>query len=159
MKKTVCICRLRSNVNYTDPLQSILGFWYELMQKFVEDHKSEYDFVYYNFGFNKKPKRDIDAIKAADVIIIPSEAEFQYHIPGYIHTLDKKSSDTEVKKVYDSIKPTCKLILLQSDRKDNPELYKTLVFPGMKNKIVSIDEIDFKGTIQAAKYWILLLWL
>jgi hypothetical protein len=154
--KTICIARLRSNVNYIQPLDHILDFWYLLLERYVKQNSGKYNFVYYNFGFNQKPTRDLEAIRKADVIIIPSEAEFQYHIPGYIHTLDCKTSNNHVKEVFDLIQGTNKkLLILQSDRKDSPDLYRTRTFPGLTIPVEVVDDMDFKGTIQAVRYWII----
>lgn len=155
MKKTICIARLRSRVKYTEPLMHILDYWYDLIREYVAKNSDRYDFTFYNVSLDgKTPKRDLEAIRKADIIVIPSEAEFQYHIPGYIHTLDKKASDEHVAAVYEIIKYTSKeILILQSDRKDSRELYQTYTFPGMTNKIWVIDDMDFIGTIQSCKYW------
>ena len=94
--------------------------------------------------------RDIDAIKNADIIIIPSEAEFTYWIPGAIHTLDLKKSNERL----ESIKPYFegkKVIILRSDRRDDEELYRTKVFPDMNIAYETIDECDF-GNVHGMKY-------
>jgi hypothetical protein len=151
----ICYARLRSNVNYVEPLEYIMDSYFELQRDYYNRHKTDtnVEFSFYNMGFNFKPKRDLDAISGADYIVIPSEAEFQYHIPGFIHTLDKKRSDETVKLVYSNIKPTAKIIILQSDHKDNPDLYKKYTFPGIQNEIVAIQEDHFTGSVAAMRYY------
>lgn len=145
----ICIARLRSGTNYTEPLSDIMDSFYSLLRRYVDLHP-DHRFTYYNFGFNHKPKRDIEAIENADIIIIPSEAEFTYHIPGAIHTLDLKASNERL----DEIKPYLvnkKVIILRSDRRDDIDLYKTKVFPNLNINYSVIDEVDF-GNVHGMKY-------
>lgn len=145
----ICIARLRSGSNYVEPLNDIMDSFYELL-KVYRDRHPEHDFSYYNFGFNQKPMRDVKAVADADVIIIPSEAEFTYHIPGAIHTLDLKKSN----QLLDDAKPFFdkkKVILLRSDRRDDEELYQTKVFPDLTINYQTIDECDF-GNVHGMKY-------
>lgn len=145
----ICICRLRSSANYIVPLEHIMDSFFELLKTYVHKHP-EHEWYYYNFGFNMKPKREIEAIKNADVIIIPSEAEFTYWIPGAIHTLDLKRSNEHL----DQIRPLFdnkKVIILRSDRRDDAELYKTKVFPEQNVTYETIDECDF-GNVHGLKY-------
>lgn len=145
----ICIARLRSGANYMKPLDHIMDSFYELLKQYVEKHP-EHEFTYYNFGFNRKPVRDVAAIEAADVILIPSEAEFTYWIPGAIHTLDLKKSNA----LLDEVRPYFnykKVIILRSDRRDDIELYQTKVFPNQMISYDVIDEIDF-GNIHGMKY-------
>lgn len=146
----ICIARLRSSANYVEPLHHIMDSFFELLRMYVNRHP-EHEWYYYNFGFNMKPNRDPDAIKNADVIIIPSEAEFTYWIPGAIHTLDLKRSNEQL----DVIKPYMagkKVIILRSDRRDDEELYRTKVFPGIDINYQTIDECDFDGNVHGMKY-------
>jgi hypothetical protein len=145
----ICIARLRSGSNYVEPLNDILDSFYELL-KVYRDRHPEHEFYYYNFGFNQKPMRDVRAIAEADIIIIPSEAEFTYHIPGAIHSLDLKKSN----ELLEDAKPffnNKKVILLRSDRRDDEELYKTKVFTGLNIDYQTIDECDF-GNVHGMKY-------
>lgn len=145
----ICICRLRSSVNYVEPLKHIMDSFFELLKEYVKRHP-EHEWNYYNFGFNQKPQRNLEAIKQSDVIIIPSEAEFTYWIPGAIHTLDLKRSNEQL----EAIKPFLdgkRVIILRSDRRDDEELYRTKVFPNINIDYKTIDEIDF-GNIHGMKY-------
>ena len=112
----ICIARLRSGDNFVEPLNQIMDSFYYLLREYKAKHP-EHEFTYYNFGFNQKPVRDVAAVEAADVVIIPSEAEFTYHTPGSIHTLDLAKSNAKVKEV----KPyfnNKRVILLRSDRRE-----------------------------------------
>jgi len=154
--KTVCIARLRSNVKYVEPLNHILDFWYEHNREYVREKSDQSKFTFYNYSHGEKTTRDLKAIEEADFIIITSEAEFQYLIPGYIHTLDLKASNEHVAKINEIIQNSEKqLIILQTDRKDSVELYRTKTFPGLSIPIHVIDETDFKGTICGTRYWII----
>ena len=145
----ICIARLRSGTNYTEPLNDINDSFYELLRVYKERHP-EHEFLYYNFGFGQKSMRDVRSVAEADVIIIPSEAEFTYHIPGAIHSLDLKKSN----EVLEDVKPffnNKKVIILRSDRRDDEELYRTKVFPNQNITYETIDEIDF-GNVHGMKY-------
>ena len=71
----ICIARLRSGDNFIEPLNHIMDSFYYLLREFKNKHP-EHEFTYYNFGFNQKPVRNVEAVERADVIIIPTEAEF-----------------------------------------------------------------------------------
>lgn len=145
----ICIARLRSGSNYIEPLNDINDSFYELLKIYKERH-TEHEFTYYNFGFSQKPMRDVRAVAEADIIIIPSEAEFTYHIPGAIHSLDLKRSN----ELLEDVKPyfnNKKVIILRSDRRDDEELYRTKVFTDLNITYETIDEIDF-GNVHGMKY-------
>lgn len=153
MKKNICIARLRSRVKYVEPLEHICDSFYECLKYFVKNNETNYNFSYYNFGFNKHNPKDISSIEKADIIIIPSEAEFTYQTPGLIHTLDLKKSNDAVKLIEPFLNNK-KIVLLRSDRRDDEELYTKYTFPNIKfAKFDIIDEIDFKGNIYALKYY------
>lgn len=147
----ICIARLRSGTNYVEPLYDIMDSFYELLRAYRDKHP-EHEFFYYNFGFSQKPMRDVRAVAESDVIIIPSEAEFTYHIPGAIHSLDLKKSN----ELLEDVKPffnNKKVIILRSDRRDDEELYRTKVFPGLNITYEVIDEcFDFIGNVHGMKY-------
>ena len=145
----ICIARLRSGDNFIEPLNHIMDSFYYLLREFKNKHP-EHEFTYYNFGFNQKPVRDVNAVRDADVIIIPSEAEFQYQTKGSIHTLDLAKSNAKL----DEVRPYFegkRVIILRSDRRDDIELYQTFVFPGMNIDYRVIDEVDF-GNVHGMKY-------
>ena len=144
----ICIARLRSRVNYVQPLHDIMDSFCESLKFFVKRHP-EHTFSYYNFGFNQKPQRDVDAVAQADVIIIPSEAEFTYHVPGLLHSLDVKKSNEHVATLIPHVSGK-KVIVMRSDRRDDEELYRK-VFP-IDFTYDEIDEIDFKNNIHSLKY-------
>jgi len=145
----ICFARLRSGDNYVTPLDHIMDSFYALMLRYVMKH-TEHEYYHYNFGFNQKPVRNIEAIKNADIIVIPSEAEFTYHIPGAIHTLDLKRSNSQLEQIKPYINGK-RVIILRSDRRDDIELYQTKVFPGLDIDYRVIDEIDF-GNVHGMKY-------
>jgi hypothetical protein len=83
--------------------------------------------------------------------VIPSEAEFLFHIPNRVMSIVKKRSDevlNGIRKVIDGKT----IIILQSDRADSVELYRDYVFPDNDVKIYSIDECDYKGGLHSLKY-------
>lgn len=150
---TIAVARLRSRVNYTKPLDHILDSFYHCLQIFKKNHP-EINFTYYNFSFGQKPDRNIDAIKNANIILIPTENEFHAWVPNYLHRLDLAKCNQKI----DLIKPYInnkKVILLRSDRADTPELYKNSTFSGCDFDIDVIDEDDFPQGIHVLKYYFL----
>lgn len=151
--KNVVIARLRSNVKYNGPLDTVLDSFFENYLKWMETHP-DYNFGVYNVSFNyEKPKRNPEAIKNADVIVIPSDSEFRYH--GDVPQLNPKDIATS-NELLDEIKPYFEgkqVIMWRSDRGDTKELYleKTLAGVNLKSFDV-IDEIDFPGNIHGMKY-------
>lgn len=145
----ICIARLRSSIAYVEPLNHIIDSFCECLKYYVRNHP-EHQWYYYNFSWGEKPKRDHHALEIADVIIIPSEAEFTYHIPGAIHSLDVKRSNEEIERIIPYFKNK-KLINLRSDRRDDEELYRKTL--GNDFIYDQIDEIDFDPIIHAMKFY------
>mgnify|MGYP001169779471 FL=1 len=147
----ITIARLRSGINYKGPLDHILDSFCYLYNRFQTDNP-EYQYGYYNFGFNKAHRRIPDDMPDSDIIIIPSENEFHYHIPNYI---DPKNLEKSTTAIEEHILPHIEnkhIIILRSDRGDTAELYKEKVFKNIKCKISILDEMDIKGGIHALKY-------
>ena len=72
----VTIARLRSNVNYKEPLYTVLDSYFELIKNWMPT-REDLDFQFYNVSFDgKRPKREL---QETDVWIIPSDAEFMYY--------------------------------------------------------------------------------
>lgn len=145
----IAIARLRSGTSYVEPLNHIIDSYCECLRVFIKNHP-EHEYLYYNFSWGGKTERDVKAIKKADVIIIPSEAEFTYHIPGAIHTLDLKKSNEHLDKIEPHFKNKT-VIVLRSDRRDDEELYRDTL--GYRWKYDQIDEIDFPNNIHSLKYY------
>lgn len=151
VNKTICIARLRSKVQYKGPLNHIVDSQCYLIDNFIKKHP-ENKYSFYNISFDgSKPTKNLDAISDSEVIVIPSEAEWTYHIPGYIHTLDLKRSNEEMAKI-SSLLYGKKLVFLRSDRADNEELYRK-TFPYADFKYAEIDECDFDMNIHGLKYY------
>lgn len=148
--KTIAVARLRSRVNYTKPLDHILDSFYHCLKIFKDKHP-QFNFTYYNFNYGQKPHRDVEAIKAADIVLIPTENEFHAWVPNYLHRLDLAKCNAQI----DLIKPHIenkKIILLRSDRADTPDLFKNNTFSGCNVDIDVIDEDDFPQGIHVLKY-------
>ena len=79
----ISYARLRSGVNYKGPLRNIIDSFCELHKMFIE-RNPKHQYGYYNFGFNKANRRKLDDIPDSDVVIIPSENEFHYHIKSHL---------------------------------------------------------------------------
>ena len=147
------VARLRSRVHYRDPLSDILDSYYYLLQRFLNDNK-HLNTHFYNISFNHQPPtRNPQELEECSHIIIPSENEFHYHIPNYIHTLDLQKSNQHVKDLGNYLQNKT-LIILSSDKADSIDLYTKYVFPTVSFKnIYLIDENDFAYGVHALKYY------
>ena len=149
----IAIARLRSQSLYREPLhdQSANDSFYENLRRFIVRHP-EHTYRYYNFSFTDTPTRDITAIADADVIVIPSEAEFTYFIPHRFHpkVMARSQQHVDALRPYVVNKP---LILLRSDRCDDAHLYRTHTFAGVPlGDIHTIDETEFPAGIHGMRF-------
>jgi hypothetical protein len=83
--------------------------------------------------------------------VIPTEQEFTFHIKFRALGFVKRRTDEFLEEIRKVVKGK-KIILLQWDRADSVELYKTKVFPDNDVDIVSIDENDYIGGLHALRY-------
>ena len=145
----ITIARLRSNVKYNGPLETVLDSFFENYVKWMKEN-SRYEYDTYNVSFNKdRPKRTPESIKDANVIVIPSDSEFRYHGELQMNPKDLAKSESHM----DIIRPYFEgkdVIMWRSDRGDTEELYRSFL-PGIRN-FTTIDEIDFSGNIHGMKY-------
>ena len=113
----------------------------------------QYNYNFFGLSFSSAwPTKIYQNIADSDYIVIPSEAEFMFHIPDRVMSIVKKRSDEVLNGVREVIDGKT-IIILQSDRADSVELYRDYVFPDNDVKIHSIDECDFKGGLHSLKYY------
>ena len=125
--------------------------FYYMLKRFQAKHD---EFVYgtYNYGYDTPNRRKPDDIPNSDIIIIPTENEFHYHIPNYIDPKNLEKSDTAIKKHFVDLKDK-HIILLRNDRGDTESLYRNYTFKDNPIRKVSIlDEIDIPGNIHQLRY-------
>ena len=150
-RRKITIARLRSGINYKKPLDHIMDSFYYMLKRFQAKHD---EFVYgtYNYGYDTPNRRKPDDIPDSDIIIIPTENEFHYHIPNYIDPKNLEKSDTAIKKHFVDLKDK-HIILLRNDRGDTESLYRNYTFKDNPIRKVSIlDEIDIPGNIHQLRY-------
>ena len=145
----ITIARLRSNVKYNGPLETVLDSFFENYVKFMRANP-QHEYRTYNVSFDStRPKRTPETIEWADVIVIPSDSEFRYHGELQMNPKDLAKSESHI----DTIRPYFKnktVIMWRSDRGDTEDLYRSFL-PEIKN-FTTIDEIDFSGNIHGMKY-------
>ena len=150
-RRKITIARLRSGVNYKRPLDHIIDSFCYLLKRFQVKH-DEFDYGVYNYGYDKAHRRKSDDIPNSDIIIIPSENEFHYHIPNYIDPKNLEKSNTAIKEHFKDLKDK-HIIILRSDRGDDENLYRNHTFKDNPIRKVSIlDETDIPGNIHQLKY-------
>ena len=150
-RRKITIARLRSGINYKKPLDHIMDSFYYMLKRFQAKHD---EFVYgtYNYGYDTPNRRKPDDIPDSDIIIIPTENEFHYHIPNYIDPKNLEKSDTAIKKHFVDLKDK-HIILLRNDRGDTESLYRNYTFKDKPIRKISIlDEIDIPGNIHQLRY-------
>ena len=150
-RRKITIARLRSGVNYKRPLDHIIDSFCYMLKRFQVKH-DEFNYGVYNYGYNKAHRRKSDDIPDSDIIIIPSENEFHYHIPNYIDPKNLEKSNTAIKEHFVDLKDK-HIIILRSDRGDDENLYRNHTFKDNPIRKVSIlDETDIPGNIHQLKY-------
>ena len=150
-KPTICFTRIRSSERYTKPLQSIADSMFHVCKTFMHNNP-QYNYKFFGLSFSSGwPTKIYQDIIDSDYIVIPSEAEFMYHIPDRVMTIVWKRTEEVMNKVREVIDGKT-IIILQSDRADSVELYQDYVFPDNDVKIHSIDECDFKGGLHSLKH-------
>ena len=150
--KIVC-ARLRSNVTYTGPLETVLDSFFYLYDLWMKQHP-EYTYDSYNLSFDrkKKPRRDADVFKDADVDVIPSDSEFRYHGALQIDPRDLETSNNFIEEIKPHMEGKT-VIMWRSDRGDTEELYRNETFKGVTlGDFHTIDEIDFPANIHGMKH-------
>ena len=113
----------------------------------------QHNYNTYNLSFgNERPKRTPETVKWADIIIIPSEAEFRYHGELQMNPKDLAKSEMHMKKIRPYFEDKS-VIMFRSDRGDTEGLYRGETLKGVNLKSFHIiDEIDFSGNIHGMKY-------
>ena len=150
-RRKITIARLRSGVNYKRPLDHIIYSFCYLLKRF-QIANPEFKYGVYNFGYEKAHRRIADDIPDSDIIIIPSENEFHYHIPNYIDPKNLEKSNTAIKEHFKDLKNK-HIIILRSDRGDDENLYRNYTFKDNPIRKVSIlDETDIPGNLHQLKY-------
>ena len=150
---TICFARLRGKIHYTEPLKDILDSFCFCIKKFIESN-TQYNYTFYDMSFDKdiKPKKDLEALEKADIIVIPTEQEFHFHTPNYFHPKTLERSNDAVKAVLPFI-DNKHVIILRSDRADDEELFVNRTFKDITiKKFSQIDEDEFEQGIHILKY-------
>ena len=145
----ITIARLRSNVKYNGPLETVLDSFFENYVKWMKANP-QHEYRTYNVSFGAdRPKRTPENIEWADVIVIPSDSEFRYHGELQMNPKDLAKSESHMEKILPFFEGKT-VIMWRSDRGDTEELYRSFL-SGIKN-FTTIDEVDFSGNIHGVKY-------
>ena len=148
----ITIARIRSNVTYNGPLETVLDSFFENYVKWMKTNpQHEYDTYNVSFGKNR-PKRTPETIDWADVIVIPSDSEFRYHGELQMNPKDLAKSESHMEQIRPYFEGKT-VIMFRSDRGDTEELYRNETLKGVNLKSFhTIDEVDFSGNIHGMKY-------
>ena len=145
----ITIARLRSNVKYNGPLETVLDSFFENYVKWSKNNP-QHEYKTYNVSFtNERPIRTPENIDWADIIVIPSDSEFRYHGELQMNPKDLAKSESHIEQIRSFFEGKI-VIMFRSDRGDTEELYRSFL-PNIK-KFITIDEIDFSGNIHGMKY-------
>ena len=148
----ITIARIRSNVTYHGPLETVLDSFFENYVKWMKANP-QHNYDTYNVSFGKnRPKRTPETIKWADVIVIPSDSEFRYHGELQMNPKDLAKSESHMEQIRPYFEGKT-VIMFRSDRGDTEELYRNETLKGVNLKSFhTIDEVDFSGNIHGMKY-------
>ena len=148
----ITIARLRSNVKYHGPLETVLDSFFENYVKWMKANPS-HQYKTYNVSFNRQnPSRTPETIEWADVIVIPSDSEFRYHGELQMNPKDLEKSEGHMATIRPHFENKI-VIMWRSDRGDTEQLYREQTLKGVNLKSFHvIDEIDFSGNIHGMKY-------
>jgi len=148
----ITIARIRSFVKYNGPLETVLDSFFENYVKWMKNNP-QHNYDTYNVSFtNERPKRTPETIEWADVIVIPSDAEFRYNGELQMNPKDLAKSEAHMENIRPFFEGK-KVIIFRSDRGDTEELYRNETLKGVNLKSFDIiDEIDFSGNIHGMKY-------
>ena len=146
--KVITLCRLRTSETYNKPLESLVEPFFVMYKDFTYRHIGKYDFRYYNCGYDTsrvcRISRDLED---ADVLVIPTECEFTYHIKGRQSNFSFQRTWNNVETMREVLRKCDKpkhIVLLTSDRADTVSLFRNNVFEEFPNYTYSvIDECDF----------------
>ena len=145
----ITIARIRSNVKYNGPLETVLDSFFENYVIWMR-RNPQHKYDTYNVSFSQsRPQRTPDTIKWADTIVIPSDSEFRYHGELQMNPKDLAKSQSHIEKIAPYFEGK-NVIMFRSDRGDTEELYRSFL-PGIRN-FTTIDEVDFSGNIHGMKY-------
>ena len=169
-RRKIVITRLRNTEKWDGtPLNQIMDSVYYCIDDLVKRQNQNHDFQFRNIrwydGQHKSSDRlpPDDAIKDADVLIIPTESEFVNHIKGRLSNIMFGRGWTLTRNIVDTIKKYPKkrlIILITSDKADTIELFKERTFEGCKDlTFAQIDEGDFDGNLHHLKYHFISEWL
>lgn len=150
-KKRICISRIRSSDKYI-PNKSIVDSCLYLLLKFMEENK-DYNYSFYRVSFSgSRPTKNLKALEESDVIVLPSEQEWCYHIKGKLMNIQVKKSNADLEKIKEVIEGK-KVIILTQDRSDTIKLFREKTFPGLNLEYRIIDEDDFPGGLTALRHY------
>ena len=148
----ITIARLRSNVQYNGPLDTVLDSFFENYIKWMQGNP-QHTYRTYNVSFGtNKPRRTPENIKWADIIVIPSDSEFRYHGELQMNPKDLEKSENHLEIIRPYFENKI-VIMWRSDRGDTEQLYREHTLKDVNLKSFhTIDEIDFSGNIHGMKY-------
>ena len=149
----ICFASLRKKINYTDTLEYGMDVFYEPYRHYVKNNP-QHEYSYYNFHFGRKgAKRDNNAVKNADVVILAAVQEFIYFIKA-MHPTDIEKSQSKIRELYPHLNDK-HIILMTQDRGVDKNLILNYTFENQvtPKSFVTIDEMDFTGCLQGLKYY------
>ena len=147
----ITIARLRGGSNYTRPLYDIMDSFYYLYKRYM-DENTNHTYGFYNQGFGFANRRKMDDIIDSDIIIIPSENEFTFHIKNVQDRRQLERTKLSNKEIGKHLKDK-HIIIMKSDRADDEKLYREKTFKDFDiGKISILDEMDISGGVHGMKY-------
>jgi|TARA_B100002003_G_C14099283_1_gene528691 hypothetical protein len=141
--KKICIISIRGSIVYDGMGSCVPDSICEVVKRWIQERDGKYDFSYHrvNLHGKKNPRRNLQAIKEADILLFISYSEFIYHIKNRIGGWEYRRSWNDLLDIREIINPDKQVVwLFSSDNRDDTELFEKYVFPDKPIKIVMFDE-------------------
>ena len=143
--KKVCIISLRGSIVYDGIGSCVPDSICEVVKRWIIDrqNKGTHEFSYHrvNLFGKKNPRRNLDAIKNANVLLFISYSEFTFHIKNRQGGWEYRRSWNDLLDIRNVINTKKQIVwLFSSDNRDDKELYENYVFPNIPIRIVMFDE-------------------
>ena len=155
-KPVVCLASLRDALHWTPTKGCIQDATFSALSQIFKEH--DIDTTFYNISWSsKRPKRDVAAIDAADVVIIFSSKEFLYRgvsdekPANVINPLFASQQNERIKQALPHLHNK-HIVIFSCDAKDTPEVLKRTLENVTPKTWTFISEQDFPLTIQSLRY-------
>jgi len=149
----ICVASMRQKLHWYKDISCIQDAWFSCLQHYFKKKKIKP--IFYNVSWDEsiRPKRDIESLKMANIIIIMSSNEFTFHNTGLVNPLHAQTMEIAI----DKAKPHLRnkhILIISCDKMDTIALYKKYILKNARPKTINlISECDLPMTVQTIRYF------